>query len=82
MHQIDALLDGETENHVGEKIPYAVPISAYPTDSHIIIIVSPGSGELKDGRNDRWMKLARHFQEPVVAGESGPRRRVLPGKRP
>ena len=67
MHQIDALLDGETGNHLGEKIPYAVPISAYPTDSHVIIIVSPGSGELKDGRNDRWMKLARHFQEQRLA---------------
>ena len=63
MNRIDVLLDGQTEDHLGEKVPYVVPVSAYPTDSNIIIVVSPGSGELKDGRNDRWMKLARHFQE-------------------
>ena len=63
MDRIDVLLDRQTEDHLGERVPYVVPVSAYPTDSNIIIVVSPGSGELKDGRNDRWMKLARHFQE-------------------
>ena len=67
MDQIDVILDRETENYLGEKVPYQVPISAYPTDSHTIIVVSPGSGELKDGRNDRWMTLAKHFQEQRLA---------------
>ena len=67
MDQIDVILDRETENYLGEKVDYQVPISAYPTDSHTIVVVSPGSGELKDGRNDRWMKLARHFQEQQLA---------------
>ena len=66
MDRIDALLDRETENHLGEKVAYEVALSAYPTDSHIIIVNSPGSGELKDGRNDRWMKLAKHFQEQQI----------------
>jgi hypothetical protein len=28
-----------------------------------MLIISPGSGELKDGRRDRWRKLAFHLQE-------------------
>ncbi len=63
MDRIDVLLNEQTENHLGEKVAYEIPVSAYPTDSHVIIVNSPGSGELKDGRNDRWMNLARHFQE-------------------
>ena len=66
MDRIDALLDRETENHLGKKVSYEVAVSAYPTDSHIIIVNSPGSGELKDGRDDRWMKLAKHFQEQQI----------------
>ena len=67
MDRIDISLARETENHLGEQVPYQVPISAYPTDSEIIIVVSPGSGELKDGRNDRWAKLASHFQKQCLA---------------
>ena len=63
MDRIDALLDREIEDQLGQKVAYEVPVSAYPTDSHVIIVNSPGSGELKDGRDDRWMKLAEHFQE-------------------
>ena len=63
MDRIDVLLDRHTENHLGEKVAYEVPVSAYLTDSQVIIVNSPGSGELKDGRDDRWKKLARHFQE-------------------
>ena len=66
MNRIDALLDKETEDHLGQKVSYEVPISAYPTNSGIIIVNSPGSGEFKDGRHDRWMKLARHLQEREV----------------
>lgn len=67
MDRIDALLNRETENHLGQKVPYEVPVSAYLTDSHVIVVNSPGSGELKDGRNDRWLKLAGHFQEKQLA---------------
>ena len=63
MDRIDITLNKETEDHLGQKVPYTVPISAYPTDSGVLIVNSPGSGELKDGRHDRWMKLARHLQE-------------------
>ena len=42
---------------------YEIPISAYPCHSERMLIISPGSGELKDGRHDRWRKLAFHLQE-------------------
>ena len=67
MDRIDVVLDEETEDHSGQKVAYVVPISAYPTNSRIIIVNSPGSGELKDGREERWMKLARHLQEQQIA---------------
>ena len=67
MDRIDAVLERETQDYMGRTVPYQVPISAYPTDSHIIIVNSPGSGEMKDGRHDRWMTLAKHLQERQVA---------------
>ena len=67
MNKIDAILERETEDHLGQKVAYQVPITAYPTESNVIIVNSPGSGELKDGRHDRWMKLGRHLQERQMA---------------
>ena len=67
MKTLDAILEKETEDHLGQKITYQVPITGYPTDSQVIIVNSPGSGEFKDGREDRWMKLARHLQERQMA---------------
>ena len=66
MDRIDATLEREIEDHLGKKVDYQVPISAYPTNSGVIIVNSPGSGELKDGRRDRWAKLARHLQEREI----------------
>ncbi len=48
-------------------VPYGVPVSAYPTDSGVIIVNSPGSGELKDGRENRWKNLGLHLQERELA---------------
>ena len=62
MERIDAVLTGEVEDYRGQIIGYEVPISAYPTSSEIIIVNSPGSGELKDGRGNRWMDLAKRLQ--------------------
>ena len=42
---------------------YEIPLTAYPCNSGRVLIISPGSGELKDGRHDRWRKLAIHLQE-------------------
>ena len=67
MERIDAQLDRETVDHVGQPVTYEVPITAYPTNSGIIIVNSPGSGELKDGRYDRWATLGKHLQEGQVA---------------
>ena len=67
MKKIDAMLEKGTEDHLGRRVSYQVPITAYPTDSNVIIVNSPGSGELKDGRHDRWMKLATHLQEQGIA---------------
>ena len=60
-------MDGETQDHLGQRVTYQVPISAYPTESGVVIVNSPGSGEFKDGRRDRWAKLARHLQEREIA---------------
>jgi len=67
LDRIDETLEKEIEDHLGNKVDYQVPISAYPTKSGVIIVNSPGSGEFKDGRHDRWMKLARHLQEGDLA---------------
>ena len=67
MEQVDVILDRETQDHLGQKVTYQIPISAYPTKSGVVIVNSPGSGELKDGRQDRWAKLGRHLQECQIA---------------
>ena len=66
MERVDVILDRETRDHLGQSVTYQVPISAYPTKSGVVIVNSPGSGELKDGRRDRWAKLARHLQEREI----------------
>ena len=60
---IDDILQRRTATPSGQPVDYEIPVSAYPCPSGRMLIVSPGSGELKDGRHDRWRKLARHLQE-------------------
>ncbi len=67
MERIETVLTGEALDYRGETIGYEVPISAYPTSSELIIVNSPGSGELKDGRDNRWMNLAARLQEQRAA---------------
>ena len=67
MNILDETLVREIPDYRGETVTYEVPITAYPTSSGVMIINSPGSGELKDGRQDRWMKLGRHLQERGIA---------------
>ena len=57
----------ETEAESGEIVSYQVPITAYPTSSGAILVNSPGSGELKDGREQRWRSLGLHLQEMGLA---------------
>jgi len=57
----------ETVAESGETVPYQVPITAYPTNSGVIVVNSPGSGELKDGRGNRWGNLGLHLQERGLA---------------
>ena len=64
---IDANLSLETEAESGELVAYQVPITAYPTGSGAILVNSPGSGELKDGREQRWRNLGHHLQERGIA---------------
>lgn len=64
---VDTNLFKETEAESGELVPYGVPVSAYPTESGVIIVNSPGSGELKDGRDNRWKNLGFHLQERELA---------------
>ena len=67
MDAIDETLVREIPNYRGQTVTYQIPITAYPTQSGVILVNSPGSGELKDGRGDRWQKLARHLQGQGVA---------------
>ena len=67
MEAIDTTLSLETEAETGDLVPYGVPITAYPTDSGIIVVNSPSSGELKDGREQRWLNLGLHLQERGLA---------------
>ena len=64
---IDAELFKETESQSGELVPYSIPVTAYPTASNLIIVNSPGSGELKDGRDNRWKNLGMHLQKQGLA---------------
>ena len=64
---IDTTLFKETEAESGELVQYGVPITAYPTSSGVIVVNSPGSGELKDGREDRWRNLGLHLQNRGLA---------------
>ena len=59
---IDATLDRVIPTELGDPVPYRIPVTAYPTDSKMLLVNSPGSGELKDGREDRWKKLALQLQ--------------------
>ena len=52
----------ETEAESGEIVRYQIPITAYHTGSGAIVVNSPGSGELKDGRENRWRDLGLHLQ--------------------
>lgn len=67
MAAIDTTLHVETAAESGEIVPYGVPITAYPTESGKVIVNSPGSGELKDGREDRWKNLGYYLQEHGLA---------------
>ena len=64
---IDAELFKETESQSGELVSYSIPVTAYPTASSLIIVNSPGSGELKDGRDNRWKNLGMHLQKQGLA---------------
>ena len=60
---IDTILHRRTATPQGQPVDYEIPLTAYPCDSGRLLIISPGSGELKDGRHDRWRKLAEHLRE-------------------
>ena len=63
MDRLDTILERDTERAPNDRVPYEIPVSAYPTDSGVLVVNSPGSGELKDGRHQRWDAMARHLQE-------------------
>ncbi len=60
---VEAVLERRTATPGDQPVDYEIPVSAYPCDTGRLLIVSPGSGELKDGRHERWRKLALHLQE-------------------
>ena len=60
---IDTVLERRTATPTGRPVEYEIPVSAYPCASGRMLLISPGSGELKDGRHDRWRKLALHLRD-------------------
>ena len=60
--RLDTVLSRRTEGYAGQEVPYELPVTAYPSASGVILVNSPGSGELKDGRYNRWANLARELQ--------------------
>ena len=60
---IGATLQRSTATPAGQSVNYEIPVTAYPCPSGRLLIISPGSGELKNGRHDRWRKLALHLQD-------------------
>ena len=62
MNAINTVLQCSTAAPEGRLVDYEIPVSAYPCPSGRILVISPGSGELKNGRHDRWYKLAAHLQ--------------------
>lgn len=67
MHRLDTILSRRTEDFTGRVVPYEIPVTAYPSQSGVILVNSPGSGELKDGRYNRWANLARELQRRGMA---------------
>ena len=63
LNAMDAVLQRRTATPEGQPVEYEIPLSAYPCPSGKLLIISPGSGELKDGRHERWRKLALHLRE-------------------
>ena len=63
LQAVDTIFERRTATPSGQPVDYEIPVSAYPCPSGRMLIISPGSGELKDGRHDRWRKLALHLQE-------------------
>jgi hypothetical protein len=64
---IETILARDIERAPDDRVLYEIPVSAYPTGSGKLLVNSPGSGELKDGRYGRWDTLARHMQELGLA---------------
>ena len=67
MEQLDTVLIRNIEAHDGSNVPYEIPVTAYPVPCGTVIVNSPGSGELKDGRHNRWVTMGRHLQGQNLA---------------
>ena len=47
MDRVDTILDLDTEDHLGRRVAYQVPGTAYPTDSNVIIVNSQDLGSAR-----------------------------------
>lgn len=66
MDKIDILLEKVTKGYLEQDVAYEIPISIYPANSDKIIVIAPGAGETKDGRNNRWATLGQYLQSESV----------------
>lgn len=60
-------LKGVTEGYQGQQVSYDVPYLIIPSTSGRILVQAPGTGELKEGRRDRYIMLGNHLAEKGIA---------------
>ncbi len=56
-----------TTGYHAQTVPYEVPFIAFPTRSGKLIIQAPGAGEVKEGANNRYVRLGEHLQDRGIA---------------
>jgi hypothetical protein len=64
--RLDLVLERTTEGYQGQRVPYIIPTTVYPTQTGTVIINAPGAGESKEGRGGRYTRIAQALQESGV----------------
>jgi hypothetical protein len=56
-----------TIGYRGQRVRYEVPFLAFPTTSGRLIIQAPGTGEIKEGTGNRYVRLGEYLQTQSIA---------------
>ena len=57
----------ETRGYQGQSVPYEVPFIAFPTTSGRLMIQAPGTSEVKEGAENRYVRLGEFLQARGIA---------------